>query len=196
MLSPEYGPGRIARGSNCRDRLAGDRPESSLRQSRRSFLPWTNSFNEPTVAMDPSTRAIVEAAERGLEEQDRRIAADRALWPVRVVAQYVTGNGKIDETCSLDRAFRLVYARCHFGAGMGGSTFHIEVASAQGAAYDTRLASVPDCGPGQDLFFYPRDVGLAQPSPYTFQAGDQVRFTWTNPGSIEWGLEVGLSLVP
>ncbi|UCF33487.1 MAG: hypothetical protein JSV78_14245 [Phycisphaerales bacterium] len=146
--------------------------------------------------MDPNTRAIVEAAERGWEEQDRRIAADRALWPERVVAQYAAGDGKIDETCSLDRAFRLVYARCHFGSGMGGSTFHIDVASGQGSAYDTRLTSVLDRGPGKDLFFYPRDVSLTQPSPYTFQAGDELRLTWTNPGSIEWGLEVGLSLVP
>ena len=72
----------------------------------------------------------------------------------------------------------------------------ISVESASGTAYDTRLYTVTRAGTNRDVNLRISNEELEEPSPWTFQSGDNVRVQWTNPDSpnITWGLEVGLAI--
>jgi hypothetical protein len=140
--------------------------------------------------------SILEAARIGFAAQDAEIAAARARQLLVVVTQRSSGSGDVDETFSLDRRFRLVFIRCHFAGGTGGSALEVSVDSEAGSAYDTRLFTITQAGVGQDVNLRISADEAAEPSPWTFQAGDAVRIGWTNPdnGNMTWGLEVGLAL--
>ena len=146
--------------------------------------------------MAGGTNQIVEVARLGFATQDAEVMAARAQQLLVVVPQRASGSADIDETFSLDCWFRLVFVRCHFAGGTGTSGITISVDSGDGAAYDTRLFTITQAGPNQDVNWRIGADEVAEPSPWTFQAGDSVRIQWTNPesGNMSWGLEVGLAL--
>jgi hypothetical protein len=131
-----------------------------------------------------------------LERQEAELARAAAVEVERVVAQFATGNGHIDQVFSLGTAFRLVYVRCHFAGAAGTNDLSLAIDSAAGSAYDALLATVKATGTGADANFRVPGDETHAPSDWTFGAGDAVWIRWTNPavGSITWGLEVGLAL--
>lgn len=139
-----------------------------------------------------AVREIVEAARQREEAEFARAAQTEAN---RVIAKTATGTGDIDHGFSLQRCFRLVFVRCHFGGAMGTNIMQIGVDSVHGSAYDTWLTRIMSAGTGADVNFKVPSEELHLPSPWAFQPGDAIHITWTNPnpGSMTWGLEVGLA---
>lgn len=141
-------------------------------------------------------QGILQAAEAALAEQDAELAAAVQREQQAVSAQAATGSGDIDASFSLDVRFRLVFIRCHFaGTGPAGPmTFSLD--SGAGSAYDVTLFTILRAGPNRDAHFRIPAEESADPSPWTFQAGDAIRVQWVNPapGTIAWGLEVGLAI--
>jgi len=139
---------------------------------------------------------ILASAREGLTRQEEEISAVRSRQPLAVFTKTATGNGDIDNALGLDRKFRLVFVRCHFAGGSGKAPLTVSVDSAAGAEYDARLFTIAKAGAGRDVNFRLSAEESAEPSPWTFQAGDAVRVQWSNPdaGNIIWGLEVGLAI--
>lgn len=140
---------------------------------------------------------ILDAAAGGLAAQESELAALRARQPLLIVGRTATGTGNVDHAFTLDRAFRLVFVRCHFSGTPGvAAALAISVDSAGGSAYDARLFTITRAGVGRDVNLRITDEESAEPSPWTFQPGDALRVQWTNPddGNITWGLEVGLAV--
>lgn len=139
---------------------------------------------------------ILDAARDAFDAQERELAATRGRAPLAVVSRTATGSGDIDETFALDRAFRLVFVRCHYTGTDGTGLLHLSVDSAHGPASDARLFTISLAGTGHDVHLRIGGDDNREPSAWTFQPGDAVRIQWTNPdsGNITWGLEVGLAL--
>lgn len=137
-----------------------------------------------------SAAAVVFAQER----QDE--LARRARQPMQVSVRRASGSGDLDHAFALDRAFRLVYVRCHFLGTLSRASFTLALDAAAGAEYDAELYMILRAGPGRDVNFRLSAEESAEPSPWTFQAGDALRLRWINPapGAITWGVEVGLAL--
>ena len=146
--------------------------------------------------MPRDSSQLLETVETALAEQNVELAETRARQLRSVFSHGATGSGDMDETFSLDRKYRLVFIRCHFGGGSGTAAFKISVDSAKGSAYDTRLFTITQAGTDKDVHLRITDGEPADPSPWTFQDGDKIRIEWTNPdsGNMTWGLEVGLAL--
>lgn len=142
-----------------------------------------------------SRASITFAAAELLDRQEQELLRSAVVQADRIVAQTATGNGNIAHTFSLARSFRLVYVRCHFAGGSGMADLHVAVDSAFGSAFDARLASVTGVGTTRDVFFKLASTETGEPSAWTFRAGDTVRIDWTNPapGTMTWGLEIGLA---
>ncbi|MCH7704481.1 MAG: hypothetical protein IIB61_05165 [Planctomycetes bacterium] len=139
---------------------------------------------------------IQTTAQAGFDLQNNELA--RAIDRSRLVVYSQTANGSanIAETFNLDRRFRLVFVRCHFTFGFGLANMTVSIDSALGPRYDAVLAKIIAVGTGADaLLNIPGDEN-AEPSPWTFQAGDKIRIDWTNPASgvMTWGLAVGMAL--
>ncbi len=139
---------------------------------------------------------LLETAQAGLTQQSIELSEARARQLLAVTAKGETGSGDIDETFSLDLRYRLVFVRCHFAGGTGTAAFTLSVDSARGSAYDAKLFTVTQAGVGRDVNLRMGGEEMADPSAWTFQAGDAVWVQWTNPdsGNMTWGLEVGLAL--
>lgn len=88
-------------------------------------------------------------------------------------------------------AFKLVFVRAHFRSGSGIADMTIALDSVAGAEWDTQLYVARDRGAGADLHLVIGADERRDPSPWAFQASDQIRFTWTNPGAVPWALEIG-----
>jgi len=146
--------------------------------------------------MTRDMNSIIGTAEAVLAEQNTELQATRARQLFAVGSTATTGNGNIDARFSLDVRFRLVFIRCHFAGAAGTNPLVISLDSIQGAAYDTRLFTMTKAGVGKDVNLRVPAEESADPSPWTFQGGDEVRVQWTNPdnGNITWGLEVGLAM--
>lgn len=131
-----------------------------------------------------------------LDRQDQELARAAELEAERVITQFATGNGHIDQTFALARTFRLVFVRCHFAGAAGTNDLSIAIDSAAGSAYDAVLATLSAVGTGADANLRVSAEETRAPSAWTFQPGDAVWIRWTNPaaGSLTWGLEVGLAL--
>ncbi len=138
---------------------------------------------------------ILHTAQSVLAVQDEQVEAIRARQMLAVSAQTATGSGDMNAAFSLDRRFRLVSVRCHFSGTSGSAPLALDLDAAAGAAYDARLFTVTRAGVGRDVNFRIPAEESTDPSPWTFQAGDQVRIAWTNPdpGNITWGLIVSLA---
>jgi len=139
---------------------------------------------------------ILQTAQDGFSTQENELAESRSRQVLSVLSITATGSADIDETFQLDCRFRLVFVRCHFTGGEGTASCTLSIDSAAGAAYDTRLFTIVKAGTNRDINLRISPEEGAEPSPWTFQAGDAVRIQWTNPdsGSIIWGLEVGLAI--
>ena len=139
---------------------------------------------------------ILQQVDAALAIQEAELAETRARQMLAVISQVATGSGDIDHTCSLDRRFRLVFIRCHFGGGAGTAAFVISLDSGNGIAYDARLFTISQAGVNKDVHLRIGGDGTGEPSAWTFQAEDALRIQWTNPddGNMTWGLEVGLAL--
>ena len=139
---------------------------------------------------------ILNTARDGFSAQESELATARIRQALSVITKTATGTGDIAEVLALDRRFRLVFIRCHFVGTPSSATFTISLNSANGAAYDTRLFTITKAGTNRDVNFRVAATESIEPSPWTFQAGDAVRFQWTNPdsGNVTWGLEVGFAI--
>lgn len=146
--------------------------------------------------MPRNTTTILETAITAFESQARELESTRERQLRAVVTQTASGSGNIDETFGLDRRFRLVFVRCHFTGGTGTASLHIELDSAAGAAFDTRLFTISQVGTGKDINLRIGEENALGPSPWTFQVNDALRLLWSNPdaGVMNWGLEIGLAL--
>jgi len=139
---------------------------------------------------------VVVAAQAAFQAADADLSAVRERQLRTVVRKSATGSAHLDASFSLDRRFRLVFIRCHFTGASGTAAFAIGVDAVAGSAYDTKLFTLSQAGVNKDVHLRISDGDAQEPSPWTFQPGDQVRVQWTNPdsGNITWGLEVGLAL--
>jgi len=140
--------------------------------------------------------SILDAARDAFDAQERELTATRGRAPLAVVSRAASGSADINESFSLDRAFRLVFIRCHYSGTNGTAPFHLNVDSAHGSDFDTRLFTIIQAGTGHDVHLRIGGDDNREPAAWTFQPGDAVRIEWTNPdsGNIAWGLEVGLAL--
>ncbi len=140
--------------------------------------------------------SIVGTAEAVLAEQNTELRATRERRLLAVGSSATSGTGDMDAVFSLDIRFRLVFIRCHFTGSAGSNPLAISLDSVQGNLHDTRLFTITRTGVGKDVNFRVSAEESIDPSPWTFQAGDEVRVQWTNPnsGNITWGLEVGLAM--
>jgi len=138
---------------------------------------------------------ILSAAQSVLAVQDEQLESIRARQMLAVSAKTATGSGDIDAAFSLDRRFRLVAVRCHFSGASGLAPLALDLDAGAGAAYGARLFPIPRAGVGRDVNLRISAEESSDPSPWTLQAGDQVRIAWTNPdpGNITWGLSVLLA---
>jgi hypothetical protein len=139
---------------------------------------------------------ILRATQVILDEQNREVQAVRDRQLLSVVSQTGTGSGDIDADFGLDQKFRLVFVRCHFAGGTGVNPFVMLLDSAVGPAYDARLFTISQAGANRDVNLRVTGEDLLDPSPWTFDAADRVRFQWANPdgGNMTWGLTVGMAL--
>jgi len=146
--------------------------------------------------MAGSTENILKAAQAGFDAQRDELKAALAVQASAVIHRTANGSSDLDESFGLDRAFRLVFVRCHFSGTTGSAELRIALDAAAGDDFDALLYTIIRAGTGRDVNFRIPAAESAEPSPWTFQAGDAVRVTWTNPapGSITWGIEVGLAL--
>ena len=146
------------------------------------------------MAVDVSQ--LLDTAQIGFAAQEDELKSRRSEQGRSVVTKTATGSGDIDHTFSLDSRFRLVFVRGHFGGGTGTAALNISVDSAGGSVYDTRLFEITQTGTNKDVNLRIGAGDIYEPSPWTFQDGDQVRIQWTNPdtGNMTWGLEIGLAL--
>ncbi len=139
---------------------------------------------------------ILEAARYGFTLQEAALEAVRARERLIPAVQRASGSASINETFSLDWRYRLVFVRCHLVGGTGTAAMAISVDSTEGSYYDTRLFTLAQVGTGYDVNFRIGADEVAEPSPWSFQAGDELRITWANPdsGNMSWGIDVGLVL--
>ena len=146
--------------------------------------------------MAAGTSQILETARDGFAAQEGELATARGRQARSVTTKTATGTGDLAEVLALDCRFRLVFIRCHFSGSPGAATFTISLDSAHGAAYDARLFTITKAGTNRDVHLRVTAEENAEPSPWTFQAGDGVRIHWANPdsGNITWGLEVGFAI--
>ncbi len=140
-------------------------------------------------------QSILAAVQSARQREQAELAQADAAEAARVYALTATGSGDMDELFSLARRFRLVFVRCHFAGASGVSLMTIAVESVHGSPYNALLATISNAGVGSDVSYRVAYAQLPVPSPWTFQEGDAVRVSWQNPapGSIAWGLEVGLA---
>jgi len=139
---------------------------------------------------------LLELAEAALSQQSVELSATRARQLQSVRAEGTSGTGHIDAAFSLNVRFRLVFVRCHFNGTNGRNPLTLSVDSRLGAAHDAELFTIERAGVGRDVNLRISEAESRDPSPWTFQAGDAVRIQWTNPdpGSLTWGLTVGLAM--
>ena len=140
---------------------------------------------------------IQSTAQSVLAVQDEQVEAIRARQMLAVSAQTASGSGDMNAVSSLDRRFRLVSIRCHFSGTVGLVPLTLHLDAVAGAAFDAGLFIISRAGVGRDVNFRISAEESTEPSPWTFQAGDQLRIAWTNPdsGNITWGLIVSLANV-
>lgn len=116
---------------------------------------------------------------------------------------YRKGQGDLDVTVrpateGTSLPFKLVYARIHFrGTGTPATAdVTISLDSIAGEEHDVLLYTARGRGLNADLNLVWDADERADPSAWSFQAGDGLRFQWANaePENVEWGLEVGLQM--
>lgn len=139
---------------------------------------------------------IIGAAQAGLDAQAEEVLAARRRQMLTVMPRVASGGGDIAEGFALQRRFRLVFVRVHFVGGSGAAPLVISLDSAQGAAHDVELFRIVEAGMGQDVHLRITADESAEPSAWSFAAGDALRLDWSNPdpGAMSWGIEVGLAL--
>ncbi len=140
-------------------------------------------------------QSIVDSVQQALVVQDEQAEALRVRQMQVVLTKTATGSGDMDALFSLERRFRLVFIRCHFVGGTGLAPLTLALDSNAGAAYDAVLFTLVRAGTNRDVNFRISVEENADPSPWTFQPGSQLRLRWTNPdsGNMTWGLSVGLA---
>ncbi len=140
-------------------------------------------------------QSIVDSAHQALTMQDEQVEALRLRQMQVVLTKTASGSGDMDKLFSLARRFRLVYVRCHFSGGIGLTPMTIELDSVAGSVYDAVLFTLVRVGVGRDVNFRISVEESADPSPWTFESGSQLRIRWTNPdsGNMTWGVSVGLA---
>lgn len=95
---------------------------------------------------------------------------------------YQKGDGNIDYTLELDKAYQLEEVRLHLSAAGGANSFTVTLDSAAGTEYDTVL-NTQDMTAAADEHWQPT-------RPLWITAGDGLVFAWTNASGYAWGLEI------
>lgn len=146
--------------------------------------------------MTQSISNILQVAQAVLVQQSEEIAQTQIRQRTAVSAQSSTGTGSIDAAFKLDVRFRLTMVRCHFVGTSGIAPMTIALTAIAGSPYDALLFTLTRAGVSRDVNLRIPAEESADPSPWTFQAGDAVRIQWDNPdpGNITWGLQVGLAI--
>ena len=95
--------------------------------------------------------------------------------------------------------YALVFARVHFGgAATGTDTLWLKRDSRHGPSWDSTLRYWTTAG--IESVEGDADLNLRIPEEelphWTFECGDELVFEWANPGTIPWGIEVGLRPLP
>lgn len=141
---------------------------------------------------------LLDVAESALANQDARLESLRAEQMAAVLVQSASGNGDMDAAFSLDRRFRLVFIRAHYSGSTGTAPLVMALDSGLGTPFDARLFTIHRAGVGHDVHLRIPAAERIDPSPWTFQPGDQVNLSWTNPaaGAMIWGLTIGLANAP
>lgn len=139
---------------------------------------------------------LLTVSEAALSRQTTELAETRARQLISVTTKTATGTGSIDALFSLGVRYRLVFVRCHFAGTLGSAPMTLSLDAAAGSAYDARLFVITRAGLNLDVNLRIPVEESQDPSPWTFQSGDQLRVQWTNPdpGNITWGLQVGLAV--
>ena len=117
-------------------------------------------------------------------------------------AEFFKGTGSMNVVVRPEnsQAFRLVYARVHFrgtGATSPSTDLVMQLDSAAGEEHDAELYRALNVGLGSDVNLVLTDSERSDPSPWSCQPGDGLRFTWSRPFGTNWtwGLEVGLEVL-
>lgn len=139
---------------------------------------------------------VMSAAREGFQQIDAQLLRQEEAHFRKVYSQFASDNGNIAHEFALDRAYRLIFVRCHFAGGSGTSSFVIGVRSRLGSDFDTVLSTIAGRGVNADLHVQVDRDFNTEPSPWTMQMEDAIRCEWTNPapGTMKWGLEVGLAM--
>lgn len=112
--------------------------------------------------------------------------------------QYIKGAGNIDVVVRPEggQAFKLIYLRVHFRgtSPSAGLALVLQLDSAAGEEFDVQLYSVINAGLDADVNLILTDIEMSDPSPWSFQAGDGLRLTWTRitGKNWTWGIEAGM----
>lgn len=143
--------------------------------------------------MTPDMATLVQRAQAELDRQAEELSVQQERRLRAVQVRRATGTNSISHAFKLDCRFRLVYVRCRFVGGAGTAVMRISLSSSAGSAYNAQLLTIGGAGTGADV--NQRMDAAAEPSGWTFQAGDAVKIDWVNPapGVMTWGLEVGLA---
>ncbi|MGB0717601.1 MAG: hypothetical protein ACPGXK_17110 [Phycisphaerae bacterium] len=148
--------------------------------------------------MADTTQAFT-AATSGFALQDAEFSEARERNMRIVRAQYASGDSDINADFSLDRRFRLVYVRGTFTGptipDQPNVPLAITLRSNVGTAFNCRLFTMTHAAPDSHVNFRLTQEELSEPSAWTFQPGDAINITWTNPlpNQISWAVEVGLA---
>ena len=139
---------------------------------------------------------LLSVTDAALTQQTAELAEVRAQQLISVTTKTATASANMDALLSLGVRYRLVFVRCHFSGTVGSAPMTISLDAGAGATYDARLFVVTRAGVDYDVNLRIPHEESEDPSPWTFQPGDQVRVQWTNPdpGNIAWGLQVGLAI--
>jgi len=108
----------------------------------------------------------------------------RDLPPGRLAPQPFTGNLNMSSTTvrtAFNKDARILQVTIHFDAGTS-NPVAIYYDSIDGAAYDTLLRSIP-CAGATDILWIP-------PAKLAIEKGDEIYLTWTNDGSITYGVKI------
>lgn len=139
---------------------------------------------------------LLTVTDAALTQQTAELAEVRARQLIAVTTRSATASANMDSLFGLGVRYRLVFVRCHFVGTAGGAPMTLSLDAVAGAAYDARLFVITRAGVNYDVNLRIPSEESQDPSPWTFQAGDQLRVQWTSPdpGNIAWGLQVGLAV--
>lgn len=173
---------------------ADTQAQQAIDQSLQSLASLSLALSKSSSAagLSPAEfqRRVLDAQVSMIKALVIELAAGRQYKvPITIKSDTATSGGTGFTTSLAGSQWRLVYARAHFTGGSGTAAMTIALDSGVDAAYDTVLYTTQAIGTGADLNLRISD---AEAWAWTFQDGDALVFTWADPDTTVYGLEVGL----